>query len=169
MSVLKLQAAADPNPPDTRSLEIPQDCNGWALYRDRTVAMLRKYFRMSLDLGRTPSLLGGELFRARVTAYQAHTFEDVVIFVHDMEQCLRRLDALSRLLLGKIVLQEYTTDEVAAELRTNRRQLNRRLELALDLTSEILVMADLMQPLHESGLPPKKRPARADCDSWWNC
>ncbi len=143
------------------------DVNGWALYRDRTRAMLRKYFRMSLDLGRVPSILGGQLFRARITTYQARNFEDVVIFVHDMEQCLRRLDPLSRLLIARVVLEEYESDEVASQLRTTRRQVNRRLETALDRASELLVECQLMQAIHRDGLPPKKRPARADSDRWW--
>ena len=52
-------------------------------YRGRTMALLRRYFRMSLDIGRLPSLLGREFFRARVTSYRVHSFEDVVILVHD--------------------------------------------------------------------------------------
>ncbi len=170
MNALKLHAAADTGaaPPPPPSQQLPPACDGWALYRDRTIAMIRKYFRMSLDLGRVPSLLGGELFRARVTVYRARTFEDVVIFVHDMEQCLRRLDPLSRILIAKLILEEYDSDEVAAQLRTTRRQVCRRLEIALDRTSEILVVAGIMQALHQDGLPPKKRPARVDCDSWWS-
>jgi hypothetical protein len=167
MRLLKLAAEAEDDSVSSQPHRTPYECNGWALYRDRTIAMLRKYFRMSLDLGRVPSLLGGELFRARVTVYQAHTFEDVVVFVHDMERCLERLDPLSRLLIARIVLQEYSSDEVAVQVRTTRRQVNRRLDLALDRTSEILVTADLMQALHRSTLPPKKRPTRVDCDSWW--
>lgn len=147
---------------------VPHDANGWALYRDRTRAMLRRYFRMSLDLGRVPSILGGQLFRARITSYRARNFEDLVIFVHDMEQCLRRLDPLSRLLIARIVLEEYETDEVAQQLRTTRRQVNRRLETALDRASELLVECRLMQALHREGLPPKKRPARVDSDRWWS-
>ena len=53
-------------------------------YRGRTVAMLRRYMRYSIETGRLPSLLGREFFRAKVTAYTVVTFEDRVIFVHDM-------------------------------------------------------------------------------------
>ena len=62
------------------------------IYRGRTVAMLRRYMRYSIETGRMPSLLGAEFFRAKVTAYTVVTFEDRVIFVHDMEKCLDRLD-----------------------------------------------------------------------------
>src|SRR6266498_911046 len=46
------------------------------IYRARTVAMLRRYMRYSIETGRMPSLLGGEFFRAKVTAYTVVTFED---------------------------------------------------------------------------------------------
>ena len=131
----------------------------WAIYRNHTVVLLRKYFRMSLEVGRMPSLLGGELFRAKVTAYKVHTFEDSVIFVHDMERCLAKLDALSRLLIGKIILQEFTREEVAQELRVHERPVRRKLLEGLDKTSELLMEMELLDPFCESdGLPCKKEP-----------
>ncbi|HKU24448.1 MAG TPA: hypothetical protein VJQ54_03195, partial [Candidatus Sulfotelmatobacter sp.] len=61
------------------------------IYRGRTVGMLRRYMRYSIETGRLPSLLGREFFRAKVTSYTVVTFEDRVIFVHDMERCLEKL------------------------------------------------------------------------------
>jgi len=52
------------------------------LYRGRTIAMLKRYLRQSIEVGRMPSLLGREIFRAKITAYRATSFEDSVIFVH---------------------------------------------------------------------------------------
>lgn len=72
------------------------------LYRDRTIALLRRYFRISIEVGRLPSLVGREVFRGRVTAYRMRTFEDAVIFVHDVEHGLEQLDAFERELIGKI-------------------------------------------------------------------
>jgi hypothetical protein len=43
------------------------------IYRGRTVAMLRRYLRYSIEAGRLPSLLGSEFFRAKVTAYTVVT------------------------------------------------------------------------------------------------
>ena len=54
------------------------------LYRERTLGMLRRYQRLSVEVGRLPSLLGREFFRTRVTSYHAGTFEDAVSFVHDV-------------------------------------------------------------------------------------
>jgi len=58
-------------------------------YRRRTVALLRRYARASVEVGRLPSLLGREFFRSRVTSYTMRNFEDVVIFVADMEQAIQ--------------------------------------------------------------------------------
>jgi hypothetical protein len=74
-------------------------CDLW-LYRDRTVARL-------------PSLLGREFFRTRVSSYRVGTFEDAVIFVHDVEKCLEELGRFDQELIAKVVLQDYTQDEAA--------------------------------------------------------
>lgn len=50
-----------------------------AFYRKYTEAMLRRYVRMSMEAGKVPSLLGREMFRAKVTSYRVESFEDVVI------------------------------------------------------------------------------------------
>jgi hypothetical protein len=46
------------------------------IYRGRTVQMLRRYLRYSIETGRIPSVLGGEFFRAKMTTYSVGTFED---------------------------------------------------------------------------------------------
>src|SRR5438876_933901 len=79
---MRLKAAGD----DHEIHQVPPESELW-IYRDRTTAMLRRYFRLSVELGRLPSLLGREFFRARVTSYRMHSFEDAVIFVHDVENC----------------------------------------------------------------------------------
>ena len=116
------------------------------LYRDRTRAILRRYFRMSIELGRLPSLVGREFFRARVTSYRLHTFEDAVIFVHDTESCLKRLDELSQKIIARIVFQDYTLEEAAALLGCGRRTVVRRYPQALDRLSEIFLEAQMLRP-----------------------
>jgi hypothetical protein len=39
-----------------------------------------------------PSILGLQFFRSPVTSYRAASFEDIVIFVHDVERSLEQLD-----------------------------------------------------------------------------
>jgi len=115
-------------------------------YRGRTMGLLRRYFHMSLDIGRLPSLLGREFFRARVTSYHVHSFEDVVILVHDVERCLERLDEFARELVARIVLQDYTWDETAVLLDCSRRTVARRFPQALDRLSEIFLEVGLLRP-----------------------
>ncbi len=108
-------------PPQSSCAETPgSDPDLW-LYRDRTTGLLRRYLRFSVEVGRLPSLLGREFFRTRVTSYHATTFEDAVIFVHDVERCLEKLDDLEKKLIAKIVFQDYTQDETARLLGCWRR------------------------------------------------
>jgi hypothetical protein len=117
------------------------------IYRGRTVAMLRRYMRYSIETGRMPSLLGAEFFRAKVTAYTVVTFEDRVIFVHDMEKCLERLDDFSRQLIARHILQEHDRWGTAKLLHCNEKTVRRCTPLVLDLLSEILIDVGLMKRL----------------------
>ena len=116
-------------------------------YRQRTVAMLRRYMRYAMETGRLPSLLGREVFRSQVTSYTMVTFEDRVIFVHDMEKCLDRLDEFSRELIARHVLQEHDRWATARLLQCNEKTVRRLTPLALDQLSEILLDVGLLERL----------------------
>lgn len=113
-------------------------------YHDRTIALLRRYFRMSLEIGRMPSVLGREVFRARVTSYRVRTFEDAVIFVHDVEKCLEQLEPFSRQLIARVILQDYSYEEAARLVGCGERSVYRLLPLALDRLSEIFLTTKLL-------------------------
>jgi RNA polymerase sigma factor (sigma-70 family) len=115
------------------------------VYRGRTIAMLRRYLKYSLETGRVPSLVGADFFRAKVTRYRVTSFEDRVIFVHDMENCLSRLDEFSRQVLGRIVLQEYEYEQVARQLGCTRMTVHRKLREALDELIKILLEVRLLE------------------------
>jgi hypothetical protein len=117
------------------------------LYRDRTVAMLRRYFRFSIEVGRLPSLLGREFFRTRVTVYRVGTFEDAVIFVRDVERCLEELDEEECGLVGQVVFQNFTHNQAARLLRSHRRTVGRRLPDVLDHLSEIFLKYGILERL----------------------
>jgi DNA-directed RNA polymerase specialized sigma24 family protein len=117
------------------------------LYRERTIGMLKRYMRLAIEVGRLPSLLGREFFRTQVTSYRAATFEDSVIFVHDVERCLEKLDGFSQKLLAKIVLQEYTQEEAAGLLGCGRRSVERYFPDALDRLSELFLKGGLLMPM----------------------
>ncbi len=129
----------------------------WAFYRKYTEALLRRYVRLAMEAGRTPSLLGQEMFRGKVTSYKVHSFEDVIIFVHDVGRCLEKLDRGQQHLVRKIALQEYTQGEVAEMSGLGLRTVARRYTQAIDRLTGMFLERDLLEPLTacqgaESGL-----------------
>ena len=114
------------------------------LYRERTLGMLRRYQRLSVEVGRLPSLLGREFFRTRVTSYHAGTFEDAVIFVHDVARGLAQLGGFENKLIARIALQDYTQNETARVLGCWRRTVGRRFPEALDRLTEIFLKVGLL-------------------------
>lgn len=154
-----IAAAADPpgNPlPLPKGFDVEQaiDRNPdiW-FYRDRTIALLRRYLRFSLETGRLPSLLGREVFRTTVTSYRATTFEDRVLFAHDVENCLQRLDDFAQQVLARIVLQEHGHEEAARLLHCSRSTLERELPAAIDALSEIFLEVAILTPKASPGSP----------------
>jgi len=118
-----------------------------AFYRKYTEALLRRYAHMSLELARVPSLLGKEMFRGKVTNYVVRGFDDVVIFVHDMEKCLTRLRTEQQQLIERIALQEYTQEEAAELMRLPVRTLLRRYDRTLDALTKVMLEKKLLEPL----------------------
>jgi len=160
----KLASAAPPDiyGADAGTYDFRPDPGLW-LYRDRTVALLRRYSRLAVELGRLPSLLGREFFRSRVTSYRTATFEDTVIFVYDIERSIERLDEFDQRLIAALAIQDYTGDEAARLLRCNRRTVVRRYPEALDCLSEILLRGQILRPLPTAEVAREKA-----CQEGWN-
>ena len=127
------------------------------LYRRETERLLQRYFHLSLDLGRLPSMLGGEAFRARVSSIRPHTFEDLVIFVHDIERRLEELRPELLETIAAIVFLDQSHEEASISLRVSRRQVERRYTDALDELSRRLLVTGLLSATH-AGL------AEPDCE-----
>lgn len=125
----------------------PQPAPEMRAYRGRTRALLRRYARMSVELGRLPSIVGREYFRSDLRSARTASFEDVVIFVHDMERCLEQLNASERDLIALVIVQGYNFREAARRLRCARATLFRNLPRVLDRLSGILLEARLLAPL----------------------
>lgn len=159
-SLTKKPEALKATPPPAPPLATPP-ATALAFYRKYTEGLLHRYVRMSMEAGRAPSLLGKDLFRARVTNYVVHGFDDVVIFVHDVEQCLKKLGSQQFQLIERIALQEYTQTETAAALGLTPRTLVRRYREALDTLTAILLERNLLEPMRESqGAGSAHRPAK---------
>jgi hypothetical protein len=120
-----------------------------AFYRQYTEAMLRRYVTLSMEQGRVPSLLGRELFRGKVTSCRVHAFDDVVIFVHDVGNCLKELEPGLRLLLRRIAIEDHTREETAAMLGLSLRTVAKRYGEALDRLTRVLLERRLLRPLME--------------------
>ena len=97
-----------------------------------------------MQVGRAPSILGDPVGRGWVSSRPVRTFEDAVIFVLDVEQCLKRLNVLDRHLLSRVVLQEYTQSEAAAMLGMSLRAVAYKVPLALDRLTERLLESGLL-------------------------
>ena len=119
-----------------------------AFYRKYTEAVLRRYVKLSMEAGRTPSLLGREMFRGKVTSYKVHSFEDVVIFVHDVGQCMAKLDSGQQHLVRRVALQEYTQSEAAAMTGTDPADaLGGRYGEAIDVLTTLFLERNLLEPM----------------------
>ena len=118
-----------------------------AFYRKYTEALLRRYLKLSMEFGRAPSLLGREMFRGNVTHYHVEGFDDVVIFVHDVANCLELLDRVERFLINRIALQQYTQQETALMLNLPIRSVVRRYDKSLDVLTRLFLDRRLLEPL----------------------
>src|SRR3984957_417919 len=116
-------------------------------YRGRTVKLLRRYLRTAIETGRLPSILGSAFFRSGVTSYGVVTFEDRVIFVHDMEICLEKLGEFSRQIIARYVLQEHNLEDTARLLHCDEKTIRRNVSMVLDDCSEILLKMGLLERL----------------------
>ena len=142
---LRLVEAAAEQRPAPKLRIIPE----LAFYRKYTEAMLRRYSKLSMESGRVPSLLGQEMFRGKVTNYRVNSFDDVVIFVHDMEQSLVKLSAGQQHLVRRIAIEEYTQGETAAMLGLTLRTVVRLYAEAIDRLTRVLLERKMLEPLEE--------------------
>jgi hypothetical protein len=117
-----------------------------AFYRKYTEGLLRRCMRLSMEAGRAPSFLGREMFRGNVTNYTVRGFDDVVIFVHDVESCVKMLDNEQQHLIRRIALQEFTLEETASLLDIPALKVLRRYWRALDALTEIFLERKLLEP-----------------------
>jgi hypothetical protein len=142
-------------------IDLGGDPDLW-LYRERTIALLKRYLRISIEVGRLPSLLGRELFRSKVTSYRMSSFEDAVIFVHDVERALDQLDNFGKDLVAVIVFQDYSQDEAAEVLHCARRTVCREFSETINKVSDLFLEGGLLNRL------PPRRPVEISCQGGQN-
>lgn len=141
------QAAAEQPLPVWRTRPI----DGVAFYRRHTEALLRRYLATSMELGRTPCILGNMVFRGRVSSYRLRSFEDLVIFLFDVEKCLKQLSRVSREVVAHIALEDYSPTETASLMAESPRSVSRIYGEALDRLTRLFLEVHLLQPRLETG------------------
>lgn len=150
--VMAVTEVAEPEtgPPDGDAVDL------WP-YRDRTVALLKRYGQASVEVGRLPSLLGREFFRSRITSYSMMSFEDVAIFVLDVEMALDHLDPFHKRLIAMSVLEDFSYPEVARLVPCPLRTVEREVPEALDCLSRIFLKGGLIRilPVGTRGAQPR--------------
>ncbi len=114
-------------------------------YRGQTLAIVRHFFEISSQVGRLPSLLGREFFRARVSHHAIPSFEDQAVFVRDVELCFARLSEAHAEMITLVGLYSFSRDEVAEMLRCSKSWVSNRVAEALDALSEIFLQARLLR------------------------
>ena len=119
-------------------------CVSLAFYRKHTEKTLRRYLYASMLVGRAPAILGEPIGRGWVSSRKVKTFEDAVIFVLDIESCLKKLGRLDQDILSRVVLQEYTYEETATMLGVSVRSISYKYRNALDNLTELLLKEELL-------------------------
>ena len=114
-------------------------------FRGQTLAMVRHYFELSSQLGRLPSLMGREFFRAKVSHHAIPSFEEQVVFLRDVELSIGKLNAEHQEIMLIAGLYHLTHDEVAQMLHISKSVVNAWFNQALDALSEIFLAAGLLR------------------------
>lgn len=133
-------SASEPARPDEELEARPE----MVCFRGQTVALVRHFFELSSQVGRLPSLLGREFFRARVSHHAIPSFEDQAVFVHDVELCLSKLNAEHQEIMMLVGLYNLSHDEVAEMLHVSRGSIHLWFAEAMDALSEIFLAAGLL-------------------------
>jgi DNA-directed RNA polymerase specialized sigma24 family protein len=113
-------------------------------YRSQALAIVRHFFELSSQVGRLPSLLGREFFRARVSHHAIPSFEDQIVFARDVELCLARLNDNHSDVLTLVGLYNFSNEEVAEMLHRSRSVIHECFAAALDAIAEIFLEAGLL-------------------------
>jgi Sigma-70, region 4 len=114
-------------------------------FRSQTLAIVRHFFEISCQIGRLPSILGREFFRARVSHHAIPSFEDQVLFVHDVERALSKLDERDAEVIALVGLFHYSLAEAAALLGRSRSTVCNRYADSIDHLAQLFLEAGLLQ------------------------
>jgi hypothetical protein len=148
-------------------------------FRAQTQAIIRHFFEISCQIGRLPSILGREFFRAKVSHRRVPSFEEQVVFVHDVERAMARLNPQNLEIVSLVGLYQYFLGEATKVLGRSRSTVAERYAEAVDTLAQIFLETGLLREdrpdrriqrfdqVRGRDLPPKKPAAsvaaRTDC------
>jgi DNA-directed RNA polymerase specialized sigma24 family protein len=146
-------------------------------FRGQTLAIIRHFFEIASQIGRMPSILGREFFRARVSHHAIPSFEEQAVFVHDVERTLGRLNDNDAEVIALVGLFQYSLDEAAALLGRSRTNVAVRYADSVDRLAELFLAGGLLRedrpdrrlqrfatPVPTAELPPKKPAASVQAE-----
>ena len=151
-------------------------------FRSQTIAIVRHFYEIASQIGRLPSILGREFFRAKISHHAIPSFEEQVVFVHDVEQALATLNEQDAEVLALVGLFHCTLDDAAAMLGRSRRLVVDRYADSIDKLAEIFLETGLLaqsrpdrrikrfrrpQRVQELALPPKKPVASVSTEEYY--
>jgi hypothetical protein len=151
-------------------------------FRAQTLAIIRHFFEIASQIGRLPSILGREFFRAKVSHHAIPSFEKQAVFVHDVERALAGLNEQDGEMVALVGLFHYTLDDVAAMLGRSRSFVAQHFAGAIDQLAEVFLNTGLLretspdrrpqyfgnqQPRKPAAAtPPKKPPASVTAEEY---
>ena len=178
----RLQLKQFVNQPPARAVEFDPEPET-ICFRGQTLSIIRHFFEISSQLGRLPSILGREFFRAKVSHSFIPSFEDQAVFIHDVETAIRQLSDQESEIVTLVGLYDLSHEEAAAILACSVGWVSQRYSEAIATLTSIFLEVGLLKrdrpdrkqvqlkgrplPADVAGLPPKKacgsvRPAPAD-------
>jgi|SRR5580700_177456 hypothetical protein len=114
-------------------------------FRGQTLAIVRHFFEISCQVGRLPSILGREFFRAKVSHHGIPSFEEQAVFVHDVERAMARLNPQDLEAVSLVGMYHYSLEEVAILSGRCRTTVIQRYAGAIDTLAQVFLEAGLLR------------------------
>jgi hypothetical protein len=149
-------------------------------FRSQTLAIVRHFYEIASQIGRLPSILGREFFRAKISHHAIPSFEEQIVFIHDVEHALARLGEQDAEVIALVGLFHCTLDDAADILGRSRRTVVQRYADSIDRLAEIFLETGLLSESRTDRrvtrfhtgvqdaavLPPKKPAASARTETY---
>ncbi len=114
-------------------------------FRAQALAIVRHFFEIASQIGRVPSILGREFFRAKVSHHAIPSFEEQAVFVHDVEAVLGRLNEQDGEMVALVGLFHYSLDDVARMLGRSRSFVAQHFAASIDRLAEMFLDTGLLR------------------------